>query len=85
MKVIEDELLIQFDDDQEFTDWALKPIYEVITSESGTACYDIPYTSMYLNAVEKGYDFEILQPNSVVTKRKAVSRGIITKPVQNLI
>ena len=85
MNIDDKELVMQFADDVEFTNWALKPVYEVVENEFGHKCYDVLFTDEYINALDHDYHFDILDPNSRVKIRQAVCRGFITKPVSNVI
>jgi hypothetical protein len=85
MKKLDDELIIQFTNDDEFTDWALCPSYQIVKDDTGRPYYDVPFTKEYLDAIDAGYRFEIMKNDSMVIRRGCVCRGIITKPVENLI
>ncbi len=85
MNKIEDIRVIEFDNDNEFVEWALNPSYEFIQNGNGNACYDVSYTDEYEKAIKDGYSFKILDRKSRIMKDGIMHRGIITKPVDNLL
>lgn len=85
MNRIEDIKVIEFENDNEFVEWALCPSYEFIESGRGSTCFDVPYTDEYLEAVEDDWSFDILDRKSRIKKDGLMHRGVITKPVDNLI
>ena len=85
MEKFEEGKLIQFENDQEFIEWAIKPFYEVIETENGGRCFSVAYTDAYINAIEEGYLIDILDEDSRINKDGLVHWGIITKPVDNLL
>lgn len=85
MKIDKEHKIIEFNNDDEFTNWALAPSYTTIVNDLGNRCFDVLYTDAYLNAVKEDYIFDIKDEDSLIVKRGCVSRGIITKPVENLL
>lgn len=78
--------IIVFDNDNDFEFYCLKPKYEINQSEvSGTLYYDLAFTDTYLNDVRDGVMFCIDDPKSKVVKRGCVTRGVVSKKVDNLL
>lgn len=80
---VTDTIILSFKDDEEFTNYCLKPDPIIRTNDVCTY-YDYEYSDNYLNDVENGVLFKIEDSNSKVKKRGVVCRKLITKPVQNL-
>lgn len=77
--------IMSFNTDDEFTDFCLcKDAISGIDDKTGIMYYDYPFTDEYLQAVNNGLKFNILDYDSKVMKRGCVNRGIITKRIKNL-
>lgn len=75
-----------FENDSDFESYCLNSGYEMKTSEvSGTPYFDLAFSDMYLDDIRNGNMFCISDPNSLVTKRKSVTRGVVSKKVENLL
>ena len=85
MKIDEARKIIYFDNDAEFENWAVRSGYVIIENEFGHHCFDVPYTNEYIKAIKDDYLFHINSFDSVVKKHGYVTRGIINKPIENLI
>lgn len=84
MKKLKDNRMF-FKNDDEFINFCLKSdptIYH--NDEYNFRYFDYDFTDEYNNAINNGINFIINDPNSLVFKRKAVNKGLITKPIQNL-
>lgn len=78
--------IIVFDNDNDFEFYCLKPKYEINQSEvSGTLYYDLAFTDTYLKDVRDGVMFCIDDPKSKVVKRGCVTRGVVSKKVDNML
>lgn len=78
--------IIVFDNDSDFEFYCLKPKYEINQSEiSGTLYYDLAFTDTYIKDVKDGVMFCIDDPKSKVVKRGCVTRGVVSKRVDNLL
>ena len=81
------ENIIRFANDDEFFDYCVVPVI-VAKNDMGNKDIwyaDFDFTSTYLNDIANGTKFIILDPNSKIAKRKAVSYRTITKPIQNIM
>lgn len=78
--------IIVFDTDNDFELYALKPDYGIYKSEiSGMYYYDADFTDQYQKDLEDGVCYCIDCPESKVRKRKCVSKGAISKDVENIL
>ena len=84
MKRYDDKKYIEFEDDDDFTNYAIHPHYVFKTSSSGKMYYDVDFTDEYLKDLGNGFIFDIDSDDSVVRKHQAVTFGTITKPVKIL-
>ncbi len=82
MKRYDDKKYIEFDDDDDFTNYAIHPHYVFKTSPEGTMYYDVDFTDEYLKDVDNGFEFDITCDDSAVRRRQTVTFGIISKPVK---
>ena len=74
-----------FDTDDEFTNFCLNSEPTLYNdSTTGIGYYDYEFTPSYIDAINSGKQFMIVETNSKIMKRGCVSRGIITKKVSNL-
>ena len=80
---------IYFKSDDDFYKFCVVPEIipvEYINPNGETKYYmDFNLTNAYNDAVKQGKKFIILDPNSQIFKRQAVSYRTITKPIQNLV
>ena len=86
MKINKKEKIITFNCDDDFSTFAIGNCYSIKNSEKNQNMkyFDIDYTDEYLNYLKDGYMF-IIRGKSLVAKRQAVSFGVITKDVENVI
>lgn len=77
--------ILLFETDDDFTSFCLKPDYVILTSEDGGVYSDIEFTDEYLKAVETGVKFCIKAEKSNIRKRGVVQKGVLSKPVENVI
>lgn len=78
--------IIVFDNDKDFEFYCLKPKYEINQSKiSGTLYYDLGFTDTYISDVDAGVMFCIDDPKSKIMKRGCVTRGIVSKKIENLL
>jgi len=80
------ENVMLFNNDNEFIDFCFSPNIKIFKPEgTNIDCYDYPLSDEYYEAIKNNTKFYINQTNSDVKKRKCVYRGLITKPVENII
>jgi len=72
--VPEDE--IHFKTDDEFIDFCVAPYAVVKESPQGTLYYEGEYSQAYLDAIKEGKHFVIEDENSLVFKRKCVTKRV---------
>lgn len=77
--------ILLFETDDDFTSFCLKPDYVILSSEDGGVCSDIEFTDEYLKAVETGVKFCIKAETSTIRNRGVVQKGVLSKPVENVI
>lgn len=93
------EDIIYFNSDDEFTDFCLLPFAVFTKNSLGLYYYTGAYSEAYLKAIEEGMRFVIKDKDSVVFKRKFVTKrlpvkldngnfsestALVQMPVQNL-
>lgn len=74
MEIFEDE--IYFEDDNEFTDFCIKPYGEIIRMDGGGLAYVGIYTPQYTKCLEEGKSFIIKDRNSQVADRCCVCKRV---------
>ena len=82
LKLVDKDLF--FDNDDEFYEFAVIPALVVKQSNAGTAYTDFEFTDLYKDAIANDRHFYIKDEKSRIAKHKAVSYGVLTKPVQNI-
>lgn len=88
MKNLKDyqKCIINFRDDDEFLNFCLEKVpTRLYDEETGYDYYDYDYTDLYKDALNNDHQFKILDKDSKINKRGAVTRGLISKEVKNLI
>jgi len=81
---IEDKVMV-FDTDDEITNYFLSSQPTVYFDDKlKMGFYDYDLNDMYADAIKNGFTFRVLEPNSKVMKRKCLTRGLISKPIDNL-
>lgn len=76
--------IICFKSDDECINFVLEPKLTVYQTDDGDLAAGINYTNDYLNALNAGKKFMILDENSVVYKRGCVWNRYATMPIDNL-
>jgi hypothetical protein len=80
-----DKTTIYFESDDEFLKWALNPEIKLKDSDvSGMTYFDIDFTDDYMSALKAGKHFVIMDDDSKICRRKAVTLGTVSKKVQNI-
>ncbi len=82
LKLVDKDLF--FDNDDEFYEFAVIPALVIKQSNAGTAYTDFEFTDQYNDAIANDRHFYIKDENSKIAKHKAISYGVLTKPVQNI-
>ena len=73
---------ITFDNDQEFTDWAVVQSTVVSRTETGIAYTDFDMTDDYYKSLEEGTRLYIIDPASQIVKHQCVTFHSDSHPVQ---
>lgn len=68
--------VIFFESDDEFTDFCVAPYAIVKTNESGNPYWAGEYSEMYKKYLQQGMIFKIKDEDSVVYKRKCVTKRV---------
>lgn len=75
-----------FENDKDFESYVFKPNYVIKQSEiSDRYYYDTEFTSLYEEDLENDVKFHIKSKDSAVRRRGCVTKGVISKKVDNIL
>lgn len=78
--------IIIFKNDDDFEAFCLKPNYDLMKDEeTGMPYYNTAFNDLYLDEVKNGTLFCIDDQNSNIRKRNSVTKGVVSKRVENVI
>lgn len=71
--------VVYFESDDDFTDFCVKPYALIVASKNGRPKVEGYYTDEYLDCLEQGKIFIIKDENSLIEKRKMVTKRVPIK------